>query len=98
MDKVGAGLVYRIGSTSTYKKIFRYFYPMMTRRLGQQDDVQFLNWGYEEDPPLGLPLDESDEPNRYSIQLYHQTATQARYQPARKSWSAVPVTGAAPHI
>ena len=77
LDKVGAGLVYRIGSTATYKKIFRYWYPMMTRRLGQQDDVQFLNWGYEEDPPLSLPLDESDEPNRYSIQLYHQTATQA---------------------
>ncbi|MGH3563409.1 MAG: phthiotriol/phenolphthiotriol dimycocerosates methyltransferase, partial [Mycobacterium sp.] len=36
-----------------------------------------LNWGYEEDPPMGLPLDESDEPNRYSIQLYHKTATQA---------------------
>ena len=48
----------------------------MTRRLGQDDDVVFLNWGYEEDPPMGLPLDESDEPNRYSIQLYHQTATQ----------------------
>jgi ubiquinone/menaquinone biosynthesis C-methylase UbiE len=77
LDKVGVGLVYRIGSTATYKKIFRYWYPIMTRRLGQQDDVQFLNWGYEEDPPLGLPLDESDEPNRYSIQLYHQTATQA---------------------
>lgn len=76
LDRVGVGLVYRIGSTSTYKKIFRYWYPMMTRRLGQQDDVVFLNWGYEEDPPLGLPLDESDEPNRYSIQLYHQTATQ----------------------
>lgn len=67
---------YRIGSTPLYKRIFRYWYPMMTRRLGQQEDVVFLNWGYEEDPPLGLPLDESDEPNRYSIQLYHQTATQ----------------------
>jgi ubiquinone/menaquinone biosynthesis C-methylase UbiE len=77
LDKVGVGLVYRIGSTATYKKIFRYWYPIMTRGLSQQDDVQFLNWGYEEDPPLGLPLDESDEPNRYSIQLYHQTATQA---------------------
>jgi ubiquinone/menaquinone biosynthesis C-methylase UbiE len=76
LDKVGVGLVYRIGSTSTYKKIFRYWYPMMTRRLGQKEDVVFLNWGYEEDPPMGLPLDGSDEPNRYSIQLYHQTATQ----------------------
>ncbi|MCV7260374.1 class I SAM-dependent methyltransferase [Mycobacterium shimoidei] len=51
---------------------------MMTRRLRQgDDDVVFLNWGYEEDPPMGLPLDPSDEPNRYSIQLYHLTATQA---------------------
>ena len=25
---------------------------------------------------MGLPLEESDEPNRYSIQLYHQIATQ----------------------
>jgi ubiquinone/menaquinone biosynthesis C-methylase UbiE len=77
LDRLGVGLVYRIGSTSIYKKIFRYWYPMMTRRLGQKEDVFFLNWGYEEDPPMGLPLDESDEPNRYSIQLYHQTATQA---------------------
>jgi ubiquinone/menaquinone biosynthesis C-methylase UbiE len=76
LDRLGASLIYRIGSTSTYKKIFRYWYPMMTRRLGNQDDVVFLNWGYEEDPPMGLPLDTADEPNRYSIQLYHQTATQ----------------------
>lgn len=76
LDRVGVGLVYRIGSTPIYKRIFRYWYPMMTRRLGQQDDVVFLNWGYEEDPPLGLPLEEADEPNRCSIQLYHQTAAQ----------------------
>ena len=76
LDNVGASLVYRIGSTATYKKLFRYWYPLMTKRLNNQDDVQFLNWGYEEDPPLGLPLDPADEPNRYSIQLYHQTATQ----------------------
>jgi ubiquinone/menaquinone biosynthesis C-methylase UbiE len=76
LDRLGVGLVYRIGSTPLYKKVFRHWYPMMTRRLGQKEDVVFLNWGYEEDPPMGLPLDESDEPNRYSIQLYHQTATQ----------------------
>jgi ubiquinone/menaquinone biosynthesis C-methylase UbiE len=76
LDNVGASLVYRIGSTATYKKLFRYWYPLMTKRLHNQDDVQFLNWGYEEDPPLGLPLDPADEPNRYSIQLYHQCATQ----------------------
>lgn len=76
LDRVGVGLVYRIGSTALYKKVFRYWYPYMTRRLNQNEDVVFLNWGYEEDPPMGIPLDESDEPNRYSIQLYHNTATQ----------------------
>lgn len=76
VDRIGVGLVYRIGSTSLYKKIFnKYWYPFMTRRV-TKDDVVFLNWGYEEDPPMGLPLDESDEPNRWSIQLYHQIATQ----------------------
>jgi ubiquinone/menaquinone biosynthesis C-methylase UbiE len=76
LDNIGVGLIYRIGSTRLYKKIFKYWYPLMTRRLGQDDDVIFLNWGYEEDPPMGLPLDESDEPNRFCIQLYQQTATQ----------------------
>ena len=98
LDNVGASLVYRIGSTATYKKLFRYWYPLMTKRLGQGDDVQFLNWGYEEDPPLALPLDAADEPNRYSIQLYHQTATQGSTSPARRCWSAVPVTAAVRHI
>jgi fatty-acid O-methyltransferase len=50
-------------------------YPYITRRVG--DDVLFLNWGYEEDPPMGIPLEAADEPNRYPIQLYHCTVTQA---------------------
>ena len=54
----------------------KYWYPLITRRWGKEDIV-FLNWGYEEDPPLGLPLAPEDEPNRYCIQLYHRTATQA---------------------
>ena len=75
LDRLGVRLIYRIGSTRGYKKIFKYWYVLMTRRL-KHDDVVFLNWGYEEDPPMGLPLDESDEANRFCIQLYHQTATQ----------------------
>jgi ubiquinone/menaquinone biosynthesis C-methylase UbiE len=66
-----------IGSYSWFKKIMnKYWYPFVTRWWGE-DDVTFLNWGYEEDPPMGLPLAPSDEPNRYCIQLYHRTATQA---------------------
>jgi len=45
-------------------------------RFMANDDRVFLNWGYDEDPPMALPLAESDEPNRYSIQLYHRVATQ----------------------
>jgi ubiquinone/menaquinone biosynthesis C-methylase UbiE len=76
LEKAFEGAVYRIGNTATSKRLFRYWYPWMTRRLGSQGDVVFLNWGYEEDPPLGLPLDAADETNRYSIQLYHQVASQ----------------------
>ena len=56
--------------------VSKSFYRMQTR-IFSTDDVVFLNIGYEEDPPMALPLAESDEPNRFYIQLYHRTATQA---------------------
>jgi ubiquinone/menaquinone biosynthesis C-methylase UbiE len=66
-----------IGSYSWFKSTMnKYWYPFITRRW-KNEDIIFLNWGYEEDPPLGLPLDSEDERNRYCIQLYHCTATQA---------------------
>lgn len=52
----------------------KYLLPFGTRQVG--DDVVFFNFGYEEEPPMGLPLEASDEPNRYCIQLYHVTASQ----------------------
>ena len=58
------------------QKTQKFFYPYTTRRLGA-DDLVFINRGYEEDPPMALPLEASDEPNRFCIQLYHRTATQA---------------------
>jgi ubiquinone/menaquinone biosynthesis C-methylase UbiE len=56
--------------------VSRHFYWIQTR-LVEDQDVVFLNIGYEEDPPMGLPLAQSDEPNRFHIQLYHRVATQA---------------------
>jgi fatty-acid O-methyltransferase len=53
----------------------KFVYPLSTRLLG--DDVVFLDYAYEEDPPMDLPLEASDEPNRAHINLYHRTATQA---------------------
>jgi ubiquinone/menaquinone biosynthesis C-methylase UbiE len=66
-------LVHRVALNSVFAKLF---YPLFTRLLGA-DEVLFLGLGYEEDPPMGLPLAPSDEPNRFPIQLYHRTATQA---------------------
>jgi ubiquinone/menaquinone biosynthesis C-methylase UbiE len=56
--------------------VSKSFYRMQTRMFNT-GDVVFLNIGYEEDPPMAVPLAESDEPNRFYIQLYHRTATQA---------------------
>src|SRR5688572_9096244 len=56
--------------------IWKWWYPYLTRRL-RRDDVLFLNYAFEEDPPRALPLDAMDERNRGCIQLYHHVATQA---------------------
>lgn len=55
---------------------FKYGYRFLSRLL-IRDDVLFLNYGYEEDPPMALSLTVSDEADRFPIQLYHRTATQA---------------------
>jgi cytochrome P450/SAM-dependent methyltransferase len=66
-----------IGTTSVFKKFMsKYWYPFLSRRWGAED-VLLINYGYEEDPPMGLPLDATDEPHRFSVQLYHRVATQA---------------------
>lgn len=57
------------------KALWRLWYPFLTRRL-RGEEVLFLNYAYEEDPPLNLPLAPEDEPNRACIQLYHHVATQ----------------------
>jgi SAM-dependent methyltransferase len=54
---------------------FTYGYRLLSRLL-TRDDVLFLNYGYEEDPPMALPLAAPDEPDRFPIQLYHRTANQ----------------------
>jgi SAM-dependent methyltransferase len=66
---------YRLQSSPLVGKFTtRYLLPLGTRQVG--GDVVFFNFGYEEDPPMGLSLASSDEPNRYCIQLYHVTVAQ----------------------
>lgn len=57
------------------KTIWKLWYPFLTRRL-VAEEVLFLNYAFETDPPVGIALDPADEPNRACIQLYHHVATQ----------------------
>jgi SAM-dependent methyltransferase len=57
------------------KAVWRLWYPFVTRRL-RDEAVVFLNYGFEEDPPLAIPLRPEDEPDRACIQLYHHVAGQ----------------------
>ncbi len=57
--------------------IFNKLWYRLNSRFLSGEDTVFLNWGYEEDPPMALPLAKSDEPHRYAIQLYHRVASQA---------------------
>jgi len=58
------------------KSIWRFWYPFLTRRL-RGESVFFLNYAFEEEPPMGIPLAPTDEPNRACVQLYHHVAAQA---------------------
>ena len=57
------------------KAIWRFWYPFLTRRL-RGEEVLFLNYAFETEPPMAIPLEPADEPNRTCIQLYHHVATQ----------------------
>ena len=57
------------------KAIWRAWYPFLTQRL-KGEGVFFLNYAFEEEPPMGIALPPADEPNRACIQLYHHVASQ----------------------
>jgi len=58
------------------KAIWQLWYPFLTRQL-QSEGVLFLNYAYEEEPPMGIKLSPEDEKDRACIQLYHHVAAAA---------------------
>ena len=64
-----------LASSLVRRAIWKFWYPFLTRRL-RRDEVLFLNYAFEENPPRPLALESVDEPNRACIQLYHHVATQ----------------------
>lgn len=66
---------YLLSIGSVRKAAWRFWYPFLTRRL-HGEEVLFLNYAFEEEPPMNIPLTPGDEPNRACIQLYHHVAAQ----------------------
>ncbi len=60
------------------KAIWKLWYPFLTRRL-RAEEIIFLNYAFETDPPMAIPLELADETNRACIQLYHHVATQVNF-------------------
>lgn len=50
--------------------MFRWWYSYVSK-VDKNAEIQFMNYGYH-DPNHHVPLPNHHEPNRYSIQLYHQ--------------------------
>jgi SAM-dependent methyltransferase len=56
------------------KRIWQSWYPFLTERL-RGEGVFFLNYAFEEDPPMRIALSPAEEPNRACAQLYHHVAS-----------------------
>lgn len=69
LDRVSRSIRWKVNAL-----IHNRMYAYIARHA--DDDVLFMNWAYEEDPPMAIPLELGDESHRYPIQLYHVTATQ----------------------
>ncbi len=70
-----AALDFLFSIGSVRKALWKFWYPFVTRRVENQS-ILFLNYAYEEDPPLAIPLRPEDEADRPCIQLYHHAASQ----------------------
>jgi len=55
--------------------VFRALYWYLDK-LDKHNHLIFMNYGYSE-PGIVVPLDQKDEVNRYSVQLYHHVAEMA---------------------
>ena len=75
----------------------KYWYPFITRRW-TKDDVVFLNWGYEEDPPLGLPLAPEDDRPTGTASSFTTARRPKRISVANKYSRSAPATAAEPRI
>jgi len=56
------------------KNIFLKFWYLYLSAINKNAEIIFMNYGYSKDN-YKIEIEETDEKNRYSIQLYHLVAT-----------------------
>ncbi len=63
-------------SAFSRKFVTKYYYQLVSRFLGNAE-VSFMDYGYAKlgESPQTITLDETDEPNRMPIQMYHHLAS-----------------------
>jgi ubiquinone/menaquinone biosynthesis C-methylase UbiE len=71
-----------LGRPAMRQALWRWWYPFFTRRVRTQG-IDFLNYAFETESPMGIPLAPADEPFRPNIQLYHHVAAAAGLAGAR---------------
>ena len=64
------------------QKLWQWWYPYFTKKV-KTKGIDFLNYAFETDPPMQIPLEQSDEPNRPNIQLYQHVASYADFKNKR---------------
>ena len=60
------------------EKMFRIWY-WYVNRVDKNAEILFMNYGFS-DPDHDTPLNKENEPNRYSIQLYHHLAIETEIE------------------
>jgi ubiquinone/menaquinone biosynthesis C-methylase UbiE len=65
-----------LGIPCIRKAIWKIWYPLLTKRL-HREGVIFLNYAYETEPPMDIPLALEEEADRACVQLYHHVGSLA---------------------
>jgi hypothetical protein len=87
-------LINRLAADPFWRFFAKYWYPYVA--CHGADDLVFLNWGYEEDPPVAVPLAASDESNRFPYPALPPHGDPGGSQGQKRYWRSVAATAAEP--
>lgn len=63
-----------LGRPSWRQKLWQWWYPYFTNKV-RHHGIDFLNYAFEAEPPMAIPLGGADEVSRGNIQLYQHVVS-----------------------